>query len=181
VGVARIFSLYFYYAVAFSMMEQVLALFVKANWITGKMNLSEELADKKAAFMTMQLLVVVGVTATIVQGGLIGRLVKRFGEKSLLTVGMGLVALTLLLLPSTANFPFYTLLILMAPMAFGTGVINPSISSLLSRSVNKDEQGGILGIGNIYSNFWDDDTIVDRLWCGERAYLYGFHRDKWCE
>lgn len=150
-GVARIFSLYFYYAVAFSMMEQVLALFVKANWITGKLDLTNDLADKKAAFMTMELLVVVGVVATIVQGGLIGRLVKKFGEKALLTVGMGVVAVTLLVLPSTATLPFYTLLILMAPMAFGTGVINPSISSLLSRSVGKDEQGASLGIGQSLS------------------------------
>jgi MFS family permease len=145
-GVSRIFSLYFYYAVAFSMMEQVLALFVLDAWVS-KMNLAQEAADKKAAFMTMQLLVVVGVTATIVQGGLIGRLVKKFGEKRLLAFGMALVALTLLALPGTEHLSFTALLLLMIPMAFGTGVMNPSISSLLSRSVDKDEQGGTLGIG----------------------------------
>lgn len=146
-GVARLFSLYLYFSVAFSMMEQVLALYVEKTWLRDSTEAPVTLATH-AATMTTQLLVVVGVTAVIVQGGLIGHLVKRFGERRLLVAGMSSVALALLLVPFTEYFgPFIYLVLLMIPMAFGAGITNPSLSSLLSQSVNADEQGSSLGLG----------------------------------
>ena len=38
---------------------------------------------------------VAGLTMILVQGGIIGRLVKRFGEAALVPVGIGLLSLSL--------------------------------------------------------------------------------------
>lgn len=150
-GVARLFALYFYFSIAFSMMEQVLALFIEKTWVAGGTGTPELLAQR-AAQMTTHILVVVGVTATLVQGGLIGRLVKRFGERQLVILGIACVSASLLSIPLTGAFDsYYWLAGLMIPLAFGAGVFNPSISSLLSRSVDADEQGGSLGLGQSLS------------------------------
>jgi MFS family permease len=79
-----------------------------------------------------------------VQGGLIGRLQKAFGEARLVAAGMvigGLALGSLSYLPSLLS----TGLVLMC-LAFGTGIINPSLSSLTSSFAEPDEVGGVLGI-----------------------------------
>jgi MFS family permease len=103
---------------------------------------------KHAAALTAYVLVVVGVTATIIQGGLIGRLAKRFGERRLLIAGTAVTGLGLFSIPLTGEVRVYGLLLVVAAiLAIGTGFTNPSLSSLLSQSVDRTEQGGALGIG----------------------------------
>ena len=89
---------------------------------------------------------VVGVVATVVQGGLIGPLVKRFGEWRLTLAGLGLVIAGCLLIPtasrSTAQlvvFPAVSLL------ALGTGLVTPSLRALVSRRLEGSGQGSALG------------------------------------
>ncbi len=86
----------------------------------------------------------IGVVAAVVQGGLIGRLQKAFGEARLVAAGMvigGLALGSLSYLPNLVS----TGLVLMC-LAFGTGIINPSLSSLTSSFAEPDEVGGVLGI-----------------------------------
>jgi DHA1 family tetracycline resistance protein-like MFS transporter len=85
-----------------------------------------------------------GILAALVQGGLIRRLARRFGEAHLVmqgavALGLGLAAIALVhsLLP---------LLVAMALLAYGQGVSNPSLSSLISLAAPEDEQGATLGI-----------------------------------
>ena len=150
-NVGRLFSIFLMWTVAFSMMEQVLGLFVEAVWVKGSA-LSGELSAQKSAAMTASILMVVGITATIVQGGLIGKLATRFGEKKLLISGTFIVASVLLLLPFVAMMGWYgVFLASFALMAVGTGITNPSLSSLLSQAAPMAEQGTILGMGQAFS------------------------------
>jgi predicted MFS family arabinose efflux permease len=87
----------------------------------------------------------IGVIAVIVQGGLIGRLTKRFGEQRLLVAGLALQGLTMLALPLAGSLA--TLLLVLAPMSVGQALTNPSLSAMLSRMARKDDQGGTMGIG----------------------------------
>jgi predicted MFS family arabinose efflux permease len=87
----------------------------------------------------------IGVVAVVVQGGLIGPLTRRFGEQRLLVAGLVLQALTFLALPFVRSTG--AMLAILAPMSVGTGLVNPSLSALLSRMARKDDQGGTLGIG----------------------------------
>lgn len=147
-NVRELFMFITVYTVAFSLMEQVLALFVERYWVHGLTGLTPKEGAQRAALLTANILIVVGVTATIVQGGLIGRLVKKFGEKNLLYTGGVILIFTYLAIPWIGKSGIYPLMLINAAfMAMGTGVINPSWTGLLSRSVDADEQGGTLGLG----------------------------------
>jgi len=85
------------------------------------------------------------VIVVIVQGGLIGPLTRRFGEKRLLVVGTLLQGGALAALPFAQGVP--GLLLATAPLALGSGLSSPSMMSLLSRFSRAEDQGGTLGIG----------------------------------
>jgi MFS transporter, DHA1 family, tetracycline resistance protein len=152
-NVPQLFCLYLFFTLAFSQMEQVLGLFIEHNWLLPEAGGSlTEIHAKHAAALTTYVLVVVGVTATIIQGGLIGRLVKKFGEKRLLVFGIFLTGLAMAGIPLTGMIASYNYLLFVAVLlAVGSGCTNPSLSSLLSRSVSSDEQGGSLGLGQSLS------------------------------
>ena len=89
---------------------------------------------------------VVGVVATVVQGGLIGPLVQRIGEWRLSLVGLGCVVTGCLLIPlarPTSAIP--TVFIGVAILAFGTGLVTPCLRSLVSRRLEGSGQGAALG------------------------------------
>ncbi len=148
VNVKELFAFILVFTIAFSLMEQVLGLFVQHYWVpVGSGHLSGESA-KRAALLTANILIVVGVVATIVQGGLIGRLVKTFGERRLMLTGSCLLVLTFLTIPFIGQSGIYPLMLVNAAfMAASTGMINPSWSGFLSRSVDPGAQGTVLGLG----------------------------------
>lgn len=85
-----------------------------------------------------------GLISATVQGGLIRRLVPKYGEPrlfltgfSLLTVGMAGLALARNPIAMLAAIVF---------VAVGQGLVNPTISGLLSKVTPANEQGGIFGI-----------------------------------
>jgi MFS transporter, DHA1 family, tetracycline resistance protein len=86
----------------------------------------------------------IGIVTVIVQGGLIGRLVKVFGEVILARTGMLLTAASLALLPACSNLAL--LLIACAGLSFGTGFASPPLSGLASQMIDRSWQGRALGI-----------------------------------
>jgi len=85
----------------------------------------------------------VGILGIVVQGGLIGRLVKRFGERPLVPVGLGLLTIGIVSLPTAP--PGYALAGVFALLAVGQGLATPSLQSLISRSAAASDQGSVLG------------------------------------
>ncbi len=107
------------------------------------------------------LFVYAGVLAAIIQGGLVGRLAKRFGEARLVAVGSFLSFLALGFLPYMKSLP--AVLGVLAVLALGQGITTPSLSSLVSKLVDKDEVGGVMGVyqslsslGRIIGPFWGE-------------------------
>ncbi len=89
----------------------------------------------------------VGVVGALVQGGLIGRLVKRFGETPLVMLGALLFAASLLAMPLTGPETGLGVLLAMgAAFAVGNGLATPSLTSLASKSAGAAEQGSVLGV-----------------------------------
>jgi MFS transporter, DHA1 family, tetracycline resistance protein len=86
----------------------------------------------------------IGVLITIMQGVLIGRLVRKFGERRLLVIGLFSMIFGLGLLPFSPSLRF--LLLTLVVLTFGNGVTNPSITSLISQITGAEDQGGILGV-----------------------------------
>lgn len=86
----------------------------------------------------------VGVIAALVNGVLIGPLVKKFGEGKLLTTGITMQAVGFFILPYLHSLPF--LLIIIGTISAGSGLTNPTVNSLISKNTSKSEQGGVLGV-----------------------------------
>lgn len=145
--VGTILFIYLIFSASFSLMENVLGLFIQHYWVPAQ-NILTEADSEKAARLTAYMLIVVGVTATIVQGRLIGTLAQKFGEKKLLFFGPALVGLSFFVIPFIGwSGVYFGMLGIAIVMACGSGVTYPSLSSLLSRAVDPDEQGGTLGLG----------------------------------
>lgn len=85
-----------------------------------------------------------GLVMVIVQGGLIGKLSKRFGEAPLARFGFLLMGISigLSILPTTV-WPFALLL---GGVALANGLINPTLSSMMSKSAPAAERGAFMGI-----------------------------------
>jgi len=86
----------------------------------------------------------VGILGALVQGGLIGRLNKRFGEARLIVQGAAALALGIALIPFSANLA--TLLVAMTIAGYGFSIISPALNSLISLQVDEENQGGIMGV-----------------------------------
>lgn len=84
-----------------------------------------------------------GIISAIIQGGLIGRLSARFGERSLASVGLVLTAIGMAIIPAAPSGG--VLLGILPVLAVGLGLANPSLSALASRLAPADAQGGVLG------------------------------------
>jgi MFS family permease len=86
----------------------------------------------------------VGVLGIILQGGLIGRLVRWFGDWGLVRYGFFFGAIGFAMLGWTFGIPM--LLAVAAVVAFSTGVLRPALTSLITQSAARGEQGGVLGL-----------------------------------
>jgi MFS transporter, DHA1 family, tetracycline resistance protein len=87
-------------------------------------------------------LAVVGLTAGLVQGGLIGRIVPRLGERRSLLVGLAISALSFVLYGLA---PFgWVMYIIPFIGAFG-GISLPSAQAIITQNVQANEQGSVQG------------------------------------
>ena len=84
-----------------------------------------------------------GVLGVIVQGALVGSVVKRLGEKRTLIIGLVLAALSWGGSALVHSVPLF--LLMLVPSAFGLGFCNPSLVSLVSAAAGKHEQGRVQG------------------------------------
>lgn len=85
-----------------------------------------------------------GVIGIIVQGGLIGRIVKRLGEDKLSQLGFFAMVLGYGMLGFATNVGLLALLIGVG--SFGISVVRPSLTTLLTKSVEKNEHAAALGV-----------------------------------
>ncbi len=122
---------YFLVIVGFSMMTTLFALYL---WHRFALN----------ALHTGYILGGLGILGVIIQGGLIGRLVKRFGEAPLALAGALVMSAGLGGLALSSNFA--GMLVAAAAIGVGNSLLMPTLSSLASRSAEADWQGRALGM-----------------------------------
>ncbi|WP_420441453.1 MFS transporter [Candidatus Palauibacter sp.] len=114
----------------FTSMTSVLALY------------AERVFAMTAADMGLVFTLAGGVTV-IVRGGLVGRIVKRFGEPNTVRAGCALLALGVGAIPFLADR--WQLWLLVPSWAAATGLIFPSLHALISRNTDEHSQGSVLG------------------------------------
>lgn len=156
--IASLLAVYLVVIFAFSNMEATFGL------------LNEHRYDLSAR-QTGYLFAYIGLVMSLMQGVVVGHLVRRFGERRLILSGTFALIFGLALMPYTPNIPVYCAVL--ALMAFGAGINNPSIAGLLSRQVGVEEQGGIMGIAQSLASL---GRILGPMWGG---YSFGALGDEW--
>jgi MFS family permease len=90
------------------------------------------------------LFVFCGLVAAFIQGGMIGRLVKVFGEPRLVWMSLLVVAGAMVMIPLVSGFAL--LLLALALFAGGSGVNRAPTMGMISQNADAHEQGAILGV-----------------------------------
>ena len=126
-----IVATYFFSITGFAIMTTLFALFTEKHFGFD-------------AHQTGYVFGFIGIIAVILQGGLIGRLVKMFGEIALARTGLLLLALALFWLPLATTLPM--LLLVSAALAIANGLVTPTLNGLASQMIDRSWQGRALGL-----------------------------------
>src|SRR5207253_9467525 len=85
-----------------------------------------------------------GLIGALIQGGGMGSLVKRFGESRLVQMGFATMALGFALLSGAAQLLY--LLIAIAFLTFGSAILRPSLTSLITTRAARHQQEMVIGL-----------------------------------
>lgn len=154
-GLGLLIVLFFLVTFAFAGMESTFALWSERTFGWG-------------ARQNGYLFAFVGILGALIQGGLVGPLNRRFGEVRLLRQGAAALAVGLALIPFSTHLA--VLVGAMALLAYGVGVGNPALNSLLSRSAHAEEQGKVLGASQSASSL---ARILGPAWAGTSFSAFG--------
>jgi len=126
-----IIAAYFFATISFAMLTTTYALFANHRFNFD-------------AVHTGYMFLYVGVLGAIIQGGLLGRLVKMFGEKTLAVTGTAIFAAAMFVLPASSTVSI--LILASTGVAVGNSLMTPSLNGLASKSVGPAWQGRMLGV-----------------------------------
>lgn len=129
--VVRLVVINLLFTVAFTAMEAVFPLFTQHSfgW---------------KAIQNGYIFTYAGIVIVLMQGGLVGQLVKRWGERSLLITGLVMLAAGLALLSWSTNLAL--LLVALGVVSISDGAVTPVVSALLSFASPPAAQGETLGL-----------------------------------
>ncbi len=102
-----------------------------------------------------------GVIVAGIQGGLIGKLAKRFGEKALIAAGAASFTIGLAFVPLVWRVPL--LYVVAFFIAVGQGLTYPSLTSLLTKASPASEHGSMLGLA---SGIGSLARFIGPIWVG---------------
>jgi DHA1 family tetracycline resistance protein-like MFS transporter len=85
-----------------------------------------------------------GVIVAAIQGGLIGRFVKKVGEQGVIVIGAAAFTLGFVLIPSVWRVPL--LYVVAFFIAIGQGLCYPALTALVSKVAPENERGSLLGV-----------------------------------
>jgi DHA1 family tetracycline resistance protein-like MFS transporter len=126
---------------AFAMLEGIVALYFRATFTYGPNH--TPYGPRQVGWFFGY----VGFFIVIVQGGLIGRLTKKFGEWPLTIVGALMVCVGLVLYVMTGWHPVLPLLLVAGAInTIGRSLQQPPIASLISKFSDRSEQGSVFGV-----------------------------------
>lgn len=127
---------FFFYALCFAMFTSGFAMFAERTFTwQGKPFSPREIG---------YLFAYTGFLGIVLQGGLIARLARRFGEASLVSAGFVSLCIGYVGLSQAQDVPF--LVVVATISSFGNGVLRPALSSLISQASERHEQGVVLGL-----------------------------------
>jgi DHA1 family tetracycline resistance protein-like MFS transporter len=131
----RLLWQFFFFAVSFALFISGFALYAQRRYTWHGQPFGAKEVGYVFAF--------VGFLGLILQGGLIGRLVKLFGERTLVWSGFALSAVGYGLLAWTRTIGQ---LLAASTVNSCSGVLRPAVTSLITQQAGRREQGVVLGL-----------------------------------
>jgi multidrug resistance protein len=104
---------------------------------------------------------IIGIVGAAMQGGFIRYLAKKYSDRILVLTGVFLMIFGLGLIPYGGNF--LGVAIVTSILAIGTGILQPTVLSMISRYSPEKEQGAILGLNQSFASF---ARVLGPLWGG---------------
>lgn len=129
--VGPILNVSFFYGLAFTLFTTMFALFAQYQL-------------QLDARQTGYILAYVGILIALVQGVVVGMIAKRFPERRIIFSATIILAISLTLWAFTPNI--IILLLVMIPLVGASGFLNTILRSSLTKYVDQEEVGGILGL-----------------------------------
>jgi DHA1 family multidrug resistance protein-like MFS transporter len=93
------------------------------------------------------IILITGIIGTIVQGGIVGKLIARFGEERVVTGSLLLSAVGFVIMTLAPSFVW--VLITTSIFFVGNSTLRPSINSLISK-LSGNRQGMVMGLNNSF-------------------------------
>jgi len=110
-----------------------------------------------------------GLVGAIVQGGLIRKLSAMFSEKRLVYAGLLFMMVGLTFIPYGINFTGVA--IAGGLLSVGTGILQPTVLSMISNSIGKKQQGEILGVNQSLASM---ARVLGPVWGGFSFDFFGY-------
>jgi DHA1 family tetracycline resistance protein-like MFS transporter len=150
-GIGRLMSVDFLYWLAFALYQTTFAMFGAARFDFGVAQIGYLLSG-------------FGLFGVVVQVAVIGPIVRTLGERRVLLLGLTLGSIGLASASMAYSVPLFVAALV--PAAFGVGLCNPALASLLSRGADTQEQGRIQGtagalesLGRTVGPVWGNGTL----------------------
>jgi len=177
-NVGLLIVLFFLATFCFTCFETTLGLMVGHNF-----GLDLELKNGKDAGTVTALFAFCGIVGAFVQGGPVGKLVKKMGEPRLIAISLLLVGVSLAPIPfihghgglswggllRPEGVPWLQMLFVLALLAIGSGLTRPPLFGMLSILTPAQEQGETLGVAQSAGSL---ARIVGPLFAGGLFHLH---------
>jgi DHA1 family tetracycline resistance protein-like MFS transporter len=154
-GLMLLLLIEFFVSLAFSAIPSTFALYANQVLFAGPAT-----AGRAQLYIGL-MLTFSGMMTVITQLTLLRPLVKRFGEQRLLVLGQAVFMLALLGISLVSTALLVTAML--APFAFGQGVSEPSLQSLVTRFGIRRMRGQLLGL---YQSSRSLALIIGPIWAG---------------
>jgi len=141
--------------VAFSSMTAILAIYLMERFAI----------DERSIGYVFPFL---GAVSVVMRGGVLGRLVTRFGEVKLMKAGALLLSLGLFCFPLPTRL--LVLLPVMMLMPVGTALLFPATSGLLSQRCDPKQLGQVMGVQQAFGGM---ARILGPIWAGAAFEHFG--------
>lgn len=110
-------------------------------------------AEREFGFHTMEtgyMFAFMGIVGAVIQGGLIGKIVRAIGEEKM--IGYGLLITAAGMFAMSRSEWLWLLITASFLVSVGSALLTPALSGLVSKKSNETEQGRILGMIQSMSN-----------------------------
>ncbi len=140
-GIGALVGVFFLATFCFTCFETTLGLLVSKNFDL----VVEDLKGGVHVFDTrvVYLYTFCGLIGALVQGGPLGKAVKKLGEPMLIALSLVLVGVSLLPMPFVTNWPL--LLVVLAVLSIGSSLTRGPVFGMISNVASASEQGVTIG------------------------------------